>query len=356
MAQNRDDSGLACEHPSGFWHSVLPERQWPSVVSAGCFGRQVYQDNARGSKRWSNCPVKTLSYLRRSWQALNKEYQRCCVKMQKFDVDTWVHQNVNVDAHLRSNPQQPTTPPPLSQTQVAEVQKILINAFKSNDRELFWKQFFQKLILSFARHFDSDEDMAETVLVDSCAGRGPPVVETVAGVPHVLRTYVGNPPGLYSPGAWVVSVGCWAQDPPEVHPPVESQQEPPKEPPEAPVESQKSSPQKVPEKPAVEPPEAPAEQPPPVASEEEPPPEEPPPVESEEEPQEPSEEQPAPIKSQKPSSQELAKGPPEAQAAQVARQSQVLAGSRSTLRFVGREDRGCFSEWLIYRCWMWRRT
>jgi hypothetical protein len=316
----------------------------------------VYQDNARGSKRWSNCPVKTLSYLRRSWQALNKEYQRCCVKMQKFDVDTWVHQNVNVDAHLRSNPQQPTTPPPLSQTQVAEVQKILINAFKSNDRELFWKQFFQKLILSFAWHFDSDEDMAETVLVDSCAGRGPPVVETVAGVPHVLRTYVGNPPGLYSPGAWVVSVGCWAQDPPEVHPPVESQQEPPKEPPEAPVESQKSSPQKVPEKPAVEPPEAPAEQPPPVASEEEPPPEEPPPVESEEEPLEPSEEQPAPIKSQKPSSQELAKGPPEAQAAQVARQSQVLAGSRSTLRFVGREDRGCFSEWLIYRCWMWRRT
>ena len=214
MAQNRDDSGLACEHPSGFWHSVLPERQWPSVVSAGCFGRQVYQDNARGSKRWSNCPVKTLSYLRRSWQALNKEYQRCCVKMQKFDVDTWVHQNVNVDAHLRSNPQQPTTPPPLSQTQVAEVQKILINAFKSNDRELFWKQFFQKLILSFARHFDSDEDMAETVLVDSWAGRGPPVVETVAGVPHVLRTYVGNPPGLYSPGAWVVSVGCWTQDPP----------------------------------------------------------------------------------------------------------------------------------------------
>ena len=356
MAKNRDDSGLACEHPSGFWHAVLPERQWPSVVSAGCFGRQVYQDNARGSKRWSNCPVKTLSYLRRSWQALNKEYQRCCVKMQKFDVDTWVHQNVNVDAHLRSNPQQPTTPPPLSQTQVAEVQKILINAFKSNDRELFWKQFFQKLIVSFARQFDSDEDMAETVLVDSCAGRGPPVMETVAVVPHVLRTYVGNPPGLYSPGAWVVSVGCWTQDPPEVHPPVESQQEPPKEPPEAPVESQKSSPQKVPEKPAVEPPEAPVEQPPPVASEEEPPPEEPPPVESEEEPLEPSEEQPAPMKSQKPSSQELAKGPPEAQAAQVARQSQVLAGSRSTLRFVGREDRGCFSEWLIYRCWMWRRT
>ena len=108
--------------------------------------------------------------------------------------------------------QQPTTPPPLSQTQVAEVQHILINAFKSNDRELFWKQCFQKLIVSLARQFDSDEDMAETVLVDSCAGRGPPVVETVAVVPHVLRTYVGNPPGLYSPGAlgcsrWLLGAG-----------------------------------------------------------------------------------------------------------------------------------------------------
>jgi hypothetical protein len=319
MAKNcewdaRENPACDCEVPSGFWQpwawgqdDVLGH-QLPSDASADGFGKKWYQKSRRGKRR-SNERSKTLNYLRRSWHELNKEYQRCYAEGQTFEACTWVYQNVNMEVHLRHNATQPTKPPPLTPTQMAEVQKSLIMAFKSNDGERYWKMFYQNKILSMAREFDSDEDTAGTGLVDWCTTRVPQVKETAPQC-ALWTTHAANPPGLASPNANPVFfpvTGCtqepWGQPPP--------------------VQPQKPLPQEVPEEPEELPEEKPR-----IESQQKPP-------------TEPPEGQPPPVRQEPPT-------PPEWRP--------VLGESRSTWRFMGPEDCGCVPAWLVQECWMWLRT
>jgi hypothetical protein len=347
MAKNcewdaRENPACDCEVPSGFWQpwawgqdDVLGH-QWPSDVSADGFGKKWYQKSRRGKRR-SNERSKTLNYLRRSWHELNKEYQRCYAEGQTFEACTWVYQNVNMEVHLRHNATQPTKPPPLTPSQMAEVQESLIMAFKSNDGERYWKMFYQNKILSMAREFDSDEDTAGTGLVDWCTTRVPQVKDTAPQC-ALWTTHAANPPGLASPNANPVFfpvTGC-TQEPWGQPRPVQPQQPLPQEVPEKPEELPE-------EKPRIE-----SQQKPPT----EPPEGQPPPVESQQEPRG----QPPPVEPQTPL-------PPDGQPPVVRQEPPrppvwrpVLGGRRSTWRFIGPEDCGCVPAWLVQECCLWLRT